>query len=208
MTRIKICGITNAKDARAAIDYGADALGFIAVPGSPRYIDPADYLELWEQQNFWPGTFISTVIVAQRPEQAVDYAPQYVQFYEGGFGALSPGRAIRAFRVRDEGSLQEIAAYQEPAAAHHLDTYHKDKLGGSGETFNWELAIEAKRLTDKPIILAGGLTPENVAEAVARVRPYAVDVSSGVEAEPGRKDYDKLRRFIRAVREVDALFDD
>ncbi len=113
---------------------------------------------------------------------------------------------MRAFRVRDEASLAEIQdyPYHQYIAAYLLDTYHKDKLGGSGETFNWDLAVEAKRIAaGKPIILAGGLTPENVAEAIARVRPYAVDVSSGVEAEPGRKDHDKLRRFLRGVREAD-----
>ena len=84
-----------------------------------------------------------------------------------------------------------------------MDAYHKDKLGGSGETFNWDLAIEAKRRFDVPIILAGGLTPDNVEEAIAKVQPYAVDVSSGVEAEPGRKDHAKLKAFLQAVRRAD-----
>ena len=91
-------------------------------------------------------------------------------------------------------------------AAYLLDTHHESALGGSGQTFDWDLAVEAKRLAgDVPVILAGGLTPENVAEAVTKVRPFAVDVASGVEAEPGRKDHDKIRAFIQAVRDADAM---
>src|SRR5205085_10023244 len=120
-------------------------------------------------------------------------------YYEGW-------RYIRAFRVKDESILQDIEnyAYADAVGAYLLDTYKVDALGGSGKTFQWELAVEVKRLTKKPIILAGGLTPENVGDAIARVRPYAVDVSSGVEAEPGRKDHAKLKAFFEAVRRADA----
>ena len=204
MTRVKVCGLTNAEDARAAVAYGADVLGFIAVTGSPRYVSGSAL------QAINPAAlFVPTVLVVQRPEDARHAYGYYAQFYEDRPGmewwSSDSWRYIRAFRIKDETSLAEVERYREHQgiAAFLLDTYHKDKLGGSGETFNWDLAVEAKRLTDKPIILAGGLTPENVAEAVAYVRPYAVDVSSGVEAEPGRKDHDKLRRFIRAVREAE-----
>ena len=106
---------------------------------------------------------------------------------------------------RTKAVFDEIAACLKVFSPHAilLDTYHKDKLGGSGETFNWELAMEAKERFGLPLILAGGLTPENVGEAVRTVRPYAVDVSSGVEAEPGRKDHAKVKAFIQAVREAD-----
>lgn len=218
MTRIKICGITNAEDAKAAVAYGADALGFIAVPDSPRYVNSQAQFEIWDMfqskscTRTGPPLFVAPVIVVRRPDEAEDYAALYVQFYEdppgGTLGGIS---GIRAFRVRDADSVSEIECWLASdlsAAAILLDTYHRDRLGGSGETFNWELAVAVKQLTDKPIILAGGLTPENVAEAVATVRPYAVDVSSGVEAEPGRKDHDKLRRFIRAVRQADRALED
>jgi phosphoribosylanthranilate isomerase len=125
-------------------------------------------------------------------------------------------RLVYACRIKDMTSLDaltEVVSFlhapdplrYSPLHAILLDTYHKDKLGGSGETFNWELAVEAKRRFDIPIILAGGLTPENVEEAISTVRPYAVDVSSGVEAEPGRKDHTKLKAFFEAVRRADSI---
>ena len=114
---------------------------------------------------------------------------------------------VQSFRIKDAGSLdliEEALRVRRPQAI-HLDTYHKDKMGGSGERFNWELAVEAKARFDLPLILSGGLTPDNVAEAITAIRPYAVDVSSGVEAAPGRKDPDRGRAFCQAVREADRL---
>ena len=108
--------------------------------------------------------------------------------------------------MRDQASLESVPANLK-YDGYVLDTYHQDKLGGSGETFNWDLAVEAKARFGKPIILAGGMTADNVGEAVARVRPFAVDVSSGVEAAPGRKDHAKLKAFIRAVRDADRFLD-
>ena len=207
MTRIKICGITNVEDARAAVDYGADALGFILVPESPRYIDENTFHTMG-QINY---LFVDRVVVVQRPSDAQEYAYDYVQFYREEDGKqdwwYDSWQHIRAFRIQDEKSLDEIESYRfhEGMRAYLLDAYHKDKQGGSGEIFNWDLAVEAKRRFGKPIILAGGLTPENVGEAIAKVRPYAVDVSSGVEAEPGRKDHVKLKAFIDAVKEADRL---
>ena len=104
---------------------------------------------------------------------------------------------MKAFRIRDAESLKALRDY--PTDAWLLDACSTKAIGGTGETFNWDLALEAKKL-GKPIFLAGGLTPENVADAVTRVRPYAVDVSSGVESAPGKKDADKVRRFITAAR--------
>ena len=203
MTRIKICGITSREDALAAAKAGADALGFIAVPGSPRYIDPQTHFEITENLPL----FIQCVAVVQKPDEEDEYVPDYVQHYEDTPAASrATGLAyqrIRAFRMRDESILDEIAAYPDPVGAILLDTYHKDRLGGSGEAFDWSLAVRAKALTDRPIILAGGLTPENVTDALTAVRPYAVDVSSGVEASPGVKDHAKIKAFVRAVREWD-----
>lgn len=115
--------------------------------------------------------------------------------YCSQFGLMS----IKAFRIRDAESLKELPLY--PTDAWLLDAYTADKLGGTGEKFNWDLAIEAKKL-GKPIFLAGGLTAANVAGAVEKVRPFAVDVSSGVEAEPGKKDHQKVRAFIQAAKSV------
>lgn len=212
-TRIKFCGITNLIDARAAVEYGADALGFIRVEGSPRYVSDRQLDELAETYPF-----VGKVIVVRRPEDASEIDPKgfrYVQHYEEsaddekegkqGWG-YEASRYIRAFRIREQSDIEEMERYplQAGMRAYLLDTYHKDQLGGSGETFDWELAVEAKRrFPDKRIILAGGLTPQNVGEAIRRVRPYAVDVSSGVEAEPGRKDHAKLRAFVAAVRAAD-----
>ncbi len=210
MTRVKICGITNKEDARAAVDYGADALGFVLIPESPRLIDP----RLAKDIRYTLPPFVQTVILVEDSEddsesayEARDAGFSALQFYVGerSLNDVWPLSFIRAFRIRDENSLTEIETYLEDTSPNAilLDTYHKDKLGGSGETFNWDLAIEAKKRFDLPIILAGGLTPDNVAEAVARVRPYAVDVSSGVESSPGVKDHAKLRAFIQAVRHAD-----
>jgi phosphoribosylanthranilate isomerase len=208
-TRIKICGITNLEDARAAIDYGADALGFIFVKSSPRYV-----------RNF-PGAldvvrdlppFVTPVGVcldgAELPslqELSIGTIQYYMHEMMDG-PLLEKMRVIRAFPVKDESSSDAIeqAMIGPNLLALLLDAYHPSKLGGSGETFNWDLAVEAKARFGKPIILAGGLTPENVGDAVAAVRPYAVDVSSGVEAEPGWKDHVKLKAFINAVRQADS----
>lgn len=209
VTRIKICGITNLEDALAAVAYGADALGFIAVAGSPRYVDPQHVAS-----HILPclPPFVTPVLVLKSCEEESFPSDLQsfgaVQFYSGDCSSTVTGttRCLRAFRIRDESSLREIATTLEGPRpdAILLDTYHKDKLGGSGETFNWELAVEAKQRFGLPIILAGGLTPENVGEAIQTVRPYAVDVSSGVEAAPGRKDHAKIKAFVEAVRRVDS----
>ena len=211
MTKIKICGITNSEDALAACDYGADALGFIFVAGSPRYIG-ADLPTARRLMHDIPP-FVWRVGVFDTPHADFSGPPELhaIQYYrapEEGWqmGSFAPYRhtplPIKAFRVRNENSLREIVTDSSPKEMILLDAYSANALGGTGHTFNWELAKQAKRL-GLPIILAGGLTPENVAEAVAAVRPYMVDVSSGVESEPGRKNHDKLRRFIRAVRQED-----
>jgi len=213
-TRIKICGITNLDDARAAIDYGADALGFICVRESPRYVLPETVREIARAVP----PFVSKVAVIRDLQDRMACAPELYdtfQYYtndsgikrDQGFEGEGRRRLIRAYRISDRNSLDEVEATYREAGAILLDTYHKGKLGGSGETFNWEIAVEAKARFETPLVLAGGLTPDNVEEAIARVRPFAVDISSGVEAEPGRKDLSKLKAFIRAVRRADAPID-
>ena len=207
--RIKICGITNRDDARAAVDYGADALGFIFVPETPRYV--GDKPEIGAILEELPP-FVTPVAVCKAFDQAPDpmLLPFHtVQFYRHDLpdaAQIAHRRLVPAFRIQDVSSLDAIAAFLTLHRPHAilLDAYHKDRLGGSGETFNWDLALEAKARFAIPLILAGGLTPDNVGDAIAAVRPYAVDVSSGVEAEPGRKDHARLRAFIRAVRKANA----
>ncbi|MBC8142483.1 MAG: phosphoribosylanthranilate isomerase [Armatimonadetes bacterium] len=199
MTQIKICGLTNADDARAAVRLGADALGFIGVPGSPRYITP----DAMRAATRGLPPFVTTVVVVRTPIDAVGYPASTLQYYDGDSAAALLKR-VRVFRIQNAASLDELREYRHTPDAVLLDAFHETALGGAGVRFDWNLAVEAKHMMgDLPVILAGGLTPENVADAVRMVRPYAVDVSSGVESEPRRKDHDKLRRFIAAVRDAD-----
>jgi len=203
MVRIKICGITNLEDALLAADLSADALGFIFYPPSPRSIAPDAARAIIAQLP----PFVSTVGVF------VDEAADIVKKLAATVGlnwlqlqgkeppeycrALDR-RVIKVFRVQDEKSLADLAAYQGAAQAFLLDTYKKGQVGGTGETFNWDLALEAKKYG--PIILAGGLTAENVAQAISVAQPAAVDVASGVEAAPGKKDPVKLQAFFAAIK--------
>lgn len=188
-----------------AIEIGADALGFICVPESPRFVGL--FRGAAEIARDLPP-FISSVAVSDEPIIVPWMHCNTLQWYDSELPSkLRPDlKLIRAFSIRDSSSLDviesELVRFLPDAIL--LDTYHKDMLGGSGESFKWELAVEAKRRFDLPIILAGGLTAENVAEAIRIVRPYAVDVSSGVEQEPGKKDHEKIRKFCEAVRLADS----
>jgi phosphoribosylanthranilate isomerase len=205
MTKVKICGITNEADATCAIESGADALGFILVPGSPRYV--GDRPEALQAARRLPP-FVTRVAVARTAEEipaewldTVDV----VQIYRAPAQPVSH-RMVRVFQVRGPESLDEIEAALATENPHALmlDAYHKEMLGGSGQIFDWTVAAEARARFGLPVIMAGGLTPGNVAEAVRMARPYAVDVSSGVEQAPGRKDHSQVRAFIQAVRAADA----
>ena len=206
MTRIKICGITREEDALAALGLGVHALGFIFVPESPRAVTPARAAEILQT----PGLLCWRVAVVRRLDSATLAAlPRgfdAVQYYEPGDAARAGAglRRIRALRVRGPESLREAAAAQEDADMILLDAWHPHKLGGSGEAFDWQVAREARQHLRVPLVLAGGLGPENVEQALEAVRPFAVDVSSGVEAAPGRKDHSRLRAFVEAVRRFDA----
>jgi phosphoribosylanthranilate isomerase len=206
MTKIKICGITSLDDALAAADAGADALGFNFYKKSPRYIEPEKAAEIIAQLPplIMPvGVFINEREEKIREIQALtcmqaiqlhgDESPEFCQ----RFGT----RVIKAFQVKDKESLKHMAHYR--VGAFLLDSYHDNLRGGTGVTFDWHLAVVAK--TFGRIILAGGLTPENVAEAVKLVQPYGVDVASGVEKEKGIKDHAKLRKFITEVRRASRL---
>ncbi len=203
MTRVKICGITCRADALHAVNCGADALGFVFYANSPRCVAPETVEEICAELP----PFVTRVglFVNEAPEQIVavasrcgldviqlhgDEAPQACH--------LPPYRVIKAVRVRDEQSLAGHEQFR--VAALLLDAWVAESYGGTGQSFNWELAAAVAR--QRPVILAGGLTPANVAAAVRQVRPYAVDVSSGVESAPGKKDPEKVAAFIRKAREA------
>lgn len=204
--RIKICGITNVADAIAAVDAGADALGFMFYERSKRYVTPDAVAEIVEQLPPFVmrvGVFVDPSVEMVN-ETASTCGITALQFHGsetpefcGQFGLP----VIKAFRIGDKNSLDSLPQYQ--TSAWLLDSDVPGQLGGTGEKFDWPLAQRATKL-GRPVILAGGLTPENVAVAVREVRPYGVDVSSGVEAFPGRKDLQKVKAFIRAAREAQA----
>lgn len=201
--RVKICGITTLDDALAACEAGADALGFNFAPEAAakgRRIA----LEAARQIIDRLPPFIATVgvVVNEAPERIQTYleSVDYVQFHGEETPdqcALFAARTIKAFRTAPGVDLEDMLAY--PAAAYLLDAFSTQARGGTGEVSDWAVARKAVE-SGRCIILAGGLTPDNVAQAVRTVRPYAVDVSSGVEHAPGRKDHERMRRFIRAAK--------
>jgi phosphoribosylanthranilate isomerase len=204
MTRVKICGITSAGDAEAAVRAGADALGFVFVPGTPRQVaaDAAAAIVAGLPPFVTPvGVFLDQS--AEEIAAAVSRCGLRAVQLHGSeppklCGAI-PVPVIKALRIRNRDDLAPITWY--PARAFLLDAYVAGTPGGTGSTFPWELAVGL--VSRAPILLAGGLTPENVAEAVRRVRPYGVDVSSGVECAPGRKDHRRMEEFIAHVRSAD-----
>jgi len=203
MVRIKICGITNIEDALLVNVLGADALGFVFAD-SPRKID----VEAAEEISSALSSSISRVgvFVNEKAETVKTIASRcrldVLQFH----GSESPAycasfsqKVVKAFRVKDFCDLNNMSNYDVDAFL--LDAFVEGKLGGTGKIFNWEIAKKAKDF-GKPIILSGGLNPENVVEAVNFVQPYAVDVSSGVEERPGKKDPEKVREFIDKVKSI------
>jgi phosphoribosylanthranilate isomerase len=203
--KVKICGITNLADGMAAAEAGADALGFVFYDQSPRHVSIAAAAALIRQL---PLSVMKVGVFVNPPEDLVLRASRecglnLLQFHGDEppdyclqFGLMS----MKAFRIRDAASLQALRNY--PTDAWLLDAYSAGKPGGTGETFNWDLALEARNW-GRPVFLAGGLTSENVAEAVRRAQPYGVDVSSGVEATPGEKDHAKVKAFIQAAKAVE-----
>lgn len=200
--KIKICGITSVADGLAAAEAGADMIGLMFYEKSPRHITLQAAAEIAQAVS----PFVTKVGVFVNPTEelvlrAIDECGLNMLQFHGDetpefclqFGAM----CVKAFRIRDAQSLQALPVYQTDA--YLLDAYSASGLGGTGEKFNWNLAVEAKKF-GKPIFLAGGLTPDNVAAAVRQVQPFAVDVSSGVESSPGKKDYAEVRAFIANVR--------
>jgi len=207
-TRIKICGITRREDARLAVDLGAAALGFNFYPPSPRYIEPRRAAEIIRQL---PPFVASVGVFADEDDEehvagvAHDAGAMAIQLrgpkLPATSGALAGYPLILALGVGERLNPEEFGRLK--ARAFLLDAQDSKLLGGTGKTFDWRLARDAKKYGN--IILAGGLMPENVGQAIREVRPFAVDVASGVESAPGVKDAAKLRAFFAAVGEIDSL---
>jgi len=206
MTRIKICGITNEEDARWAAECGADAVGFVFAE-SPRMMAPDRVSEIMaEVEPFVVGVGVFVDTPARKVKNILastgcSVAQLHGDESENDIDMLAPYAVVKVARVRDQLDEASLRGYKK-AKAILLDTYVPGKAGGTGQRFDLSVAVE---LVEKGwrVIVAGGLTPENVSEVVKSVRPYGVDVSSGVEVEPGRKDPEKVAGFIAAVRAAD-----
>jgi phosphoribosylanthranilate isomerase len=200
MVKIKICGITERDDALHAVDCGVDALGFVFYERSPRAVTRNRAQAIIAELP--PFVTVVGLFVNEDPgtvrEIADDCGLDVIQYHgeeSPEMVRLAPRRSIRALRVRESETLDVIDRY--PASGLLLDAWVAGAFGGTGVLCNWEIAAEIAK--KRPVVLAGGLTPENVAAAIQTVHPYGVDVSSGVEETPGRKDRKKVAAFIRAV---------
>jgi phosphoribosylanthranilate isomerase len=206
MVKVKICGITNLKDARQALESGASFIGFNFYKRSPRYITPS--AARWILQHLPKKIKSVGVFVNESEERMLAVARRTGLDYLQLHGEESPDTiarlkrtlpVIKAIRVRDSFSTGQLIPYKR-ASAFLLDGFDRRRHGGSGKTFRWDIARRAKRAGR--IFLAGGLTPDNIGAAIRSAKPYAVDVCSGVEAKPGKKDPALVKDFMRAVREA------
>ena len=197
---VKICGITNIEDALLAVEAGADALGFIFAKKSSRLVNEEIVKRIIKQIP----PFVTTVGVFVNEslnvvQDIVEYCSLDIVKLHGNespqYCSQLGRRVIKAFRIQDAASLLELPKYH--VCGYLLDTFVEGSDGGTGKRFDWNLATEAKKYGR--IILAGGLNPENVAEAIVQIEPYGVDVSSGVECLPGKKDRAKMMEFVRRV---------
>jgi phosphoribosylanthranilate isomerase len=210
MTRVKVCGITNLDDARRAAELGAWAIGLIFYGDSPRAVALPEAERIGAELKYeLPAV---TGVFVNRPLEEVaaiaeacslsllqlhgDEGPAYADEIARRSGC----KVMKAVRVQDRSSVSSLRAYH--VDYHLLDAHHPGLRGGTGETFDWELISEHSG--GRPLVLSGGLTPDNVADGIALVRPFAVDSASGTEAEPGRKDPEKLEAFFGAVERADA----
>jgi len=210
-TRVKMCGITNRYDAEEGVRAGVDALGFIFVEESPRYILPEDAREIISELPPFVdcvGVFVDRDSI--EVEEIIAYCGlSYAQLHgsedpkycERLARSSAPCKMIKAFRVNGDSQADLFAPYEEVAQGVLLDTYSKGMAGGTGLVFDW--TIISRLNLQLPLILAGGIGPENVREAINLVRPFAIDVNSGVERAPGQKDSAKLHALMEQVRLAD-----
>ncbi len=208
ITKVKICGITNYKDAEAACRYGADAIGFVFAK-SPRRIGPRIVKTIIKKL---PPFIVTAGVFVNEDRGKVreianacgldclqfhgDETPGYCNYFKDKY------KIIKAIRVRSIDSLAELKKYNVDAFL--LDSYVRGRRGGTGVKFDWDLAVKAKRC-GKPVILAGGIGIGNVRDAVRKVRPYAIDVSSAIEKTPGRKDHNLMKAFIGKIHKMSLL---
>ena len=199
--KVKICGMTNLKDVKVAVDGGVDAVGFIFYKKSPRSVTMQAVREIvLELPPFVDSVGVFVNETAEQINKIADHCKlDRVQLH----GDESPAfckkirrRVIKVIRVKDIQSLKKLSDY--PVSSFLLDTFSEDQYGGTGKVFDWNLAYPAKKYG--PIILAGGLTPINVHQAIQRIQPYGVDVCSGVESQPGIKDHKKIKAFLKNVK--------
>ena len=205
MTRIKVCGITNLRDALFAAELGADALGFVFYEKSPRFVTFAEAGNIMDRLPPFVtkvGVFVNAGMdfLARAKEEAGFDVFQLHGDETPEFCSSLGERYIKAVRVRDAESVSEVGLYDTDCFL--FDGWSPDAYGGSGTGFSWEI-LDAETLSGRVVVLSGGLDCENVSRAVREVRPHAVDVSSGVEASPGIKDHSKLRRFMEAARNAE-----
>lgn len=201
-TRVKICGITNLDDAKAAIAAGADALGFVFYEKSARNVTIDQVKTIIQDLPAFvntvalfvnaSGAFVNDVISETKIDLLQFHGDEAVEFCESFARPY-----IKAIRMKEDTDLQQLANDYASARALLLDTYVKGVPGGTGESFNWAWLENLPAGFDKSIILAGGLTADNVADAIKQAKPYAVDVSGGVEAVPGKKDSVAIQNFIK-----------
>ncbi len=205
--RIKICGITRKEDALAIASMGVDALGFIFVEKSPRHVPPDQAAEIVASLP----PFVTTVGVFVNPsaelvnEVAGACRLDLVQLHGEEPPTLCSSiyrRCMKAIRVRDASDLAMIDKYRGLVSGFLLDTWSREAHGGTGKTFDWRLAAEAVQMADAPVVLAGGLNPANVVEAVKQVRPWGVDLNSGVEKAPGIKDATLVKEAIDRLERI------
>jgi phosphoribosylanthranilate isomerase len=209
MTRVKLCGITTEADAKLAADAGAWAIGMIFTEHSPRQVDVAVAAEIgasMRRRLEVTGVFLNAPL-----DEVVELADlcslTMVQLhgdegpsYCAELGHRTGLKVVKAARVRDKASVQALRAFRVGVDFHLLDAYAETAHGGTGQTFSWDLAKE--RGAGPPLVLSGGINPDNVAEAIAAVRPFAVDSASGTEASPGVKDPAKVTALMRAVEQA------
>jgi phosphoribosylanthranilate isomerase len=207
MTRVKICGITSLDDARMAAEAGAWAIGLIFVPASERRVEVESAAEIGadlHRKVEVAGVFANAQLdeVAELADLCAltlvqlhgDEGPAYCTEVARRTGA----KVVKAVRARDKQSVRALGAYRDRVDFHMIDAYAPDKLGGTGETFSWDLVSERAH-REVPLILSGGITPDNAAEAIKSVEPFALDSATGTEAAPGRKDPAKVAALIRAA---------
>ena len=201
-TRIKFCGITRSDDARRAVDLGVDALGFVFTRSSQRFIGISSARGI--RVELPPFVTVVALFMDDEPgwieEVLASVQPDLLQFHgeeSAGFASSFGRPYIKSVPMASvENAARYMSGYAS-ASGFLLDSHERGARGGTGEVFDWKRAPQEKQ---RLIVLAGGLTPANVAVAIAAVRPYAVDVSSGIESAPGIKDASKMRAFVEAVR--------